>query len=110
MLAAGVLLAALALIVVGPAQGRHATTLRVLATSPVRLAGSGFSRGESVRVQARTGGAKRSRRVHADSHGRFRVTFARLAGGRCASLVATATGADGHRASVVHRLPECAPR
>ena len=61
LLAAGALLAALALLVGGSAQGRAATPkLRMLDASPVRLAGSGFSPGERVRVRVRTGGAKRA--------------------------------------------------
>ena len=59
-LAAGALLAALALIVGGSAPARAATPkLRLLDASPVRLAGSGFSPRERVRVRVRTGGAKR---------------------------------------------------
>lgn len=110
-LAVGALLPALAWFVGGSAQGRAAAPkLRMLDASPLRLAGSGFSPGERVRVRARTGLAKRSRRVRADSDGRFRVRFARLAQDPCSgSLAATATGSDGHRASLKHAQRQCPP-
>ena len=102
------MLAALALIVGGSAPARAATPkLRMLDASPVRLAGSGFSPRERVRVRVRTGGAKRTRRVRANSHGRFRVTFRHLAQDPCGdSLSATAVGSFGHVTSLtrVRRL------
>jgi hypothetical protein len=97
------LLVALALLAVAavPAQAQSIPKLRPLALSPVRLAGSGFSPGERVRVRARVGGEKRTHVVHAGKHGRFRVRFAQLTRNPCTqTLKATAVGSKGHRASL----------
>jgi hypothetical protein len=97
------LFVALALLAVAavPAQGQSVPKLRPLGISPVRLAGSGFSPGERVRVRAHVGGNKRTRVVHAGKHGRFRVRFAQLTRNPCAqTLRASAVGSKGHRASL----------
>jgi hypothetical protein len=88
--------------VAAPAPGASVTpSLRIFDASPVRLAGAGFSPGERVSVRARSGGERRSRRVHANSRGRFRVSFAGMALDPCAEILsATATGSKGHRASL----------
>ena len=110
LLATAALLVAIALVVGGPAQGAAAPRLRMVGASPLRLAGSGFSAGERVRVRARAGLAKRTRHVRADSHGRFRVRFAHLAQDPCStSLRATATGSGGHRASLERARRLCPP-
>ncbi len=109
LLAAATFLVALALLVGGSAQGAAAPRLRVVDASPVRLAGSGFAPGERVRVRARAGLTRRTRHVRAGSNGRFRVRFAHLAQDPCSeSLRATATGSDGHRATV-RRAPRLCP-
>jgi hypothetical protein len=106
----GLVLAALVLLAGSAAQGAGAAKLRVLDPSPVRLAGSGFSPGERVRVRARIGLAKRSQRVRADADGRFRVRFAHLAQDPCSqSLRATAKGSDGHRATLKRVRRLCPP-
>jgi hypothetical protein len=109
-LAAGAVLAALALLV-GSAQGHSgAPKLRLVDASPLRIVGSGFSSGERVRVRARAGGAKRTRHVRANADGRFRVRFARLAQDPCSeSMSATAVGSDGHRATLKHVRRQCPP-
>jgi hypothetical protein len=98
--------------VAAPAPGAStAPSLRMLDASPVRLAGAGFSPGERVRVRASAGGERRSRRVHANSRGRFRVSFAGMALDPCAEVLsATATGSKGHRASL-KQMPQrlCPP-
>jgi hypothetical protein len=108
---AGALLAALALVAGNSAPARAATTkLRLLDASPVRLAGSGFFPRERVRVSVRTGGAKRTRRVRANSHGRFRVKFKHLAQDPCSdSLSATAVGSAGHVTSLTRVRRICPP-
>ena len=110
-LAAGALLAALALIIGGSAPaGASTPRLRMLDASPVRLAGSGFSPRERVRVRVRTGGSKRTRRVRANSRGRFRVTFRHLAQDPCRdSLSATAVGSAGHVTSLTKVRRLCPP-
>jgi hypothetical protein len=101
--------AALALVLVVSAQGRASSPhLRLLDASPVRIAGSGFAAGERVRVRARAGGAKRTRHVRANAHGRFRVRFKHLAQDPCGeSLSVTARGSDGHRASLKRLARMC---
>ena len=105
------MLAAIALISGGSAQARAASPkLRLLDASPVRIAGSGFFPRERVRVSVRTGGAKRTRRVRANSRGRFRVTFKHLAQDACAdSLSATAVGSAGHVISLTRVRRICPP-
>jgi len=66
----------------------------------VTFAGSGFCAGERVRVRARAGAERRSRRVRAGEDGRFRVRFRHLPYDPCSSdLRASARGPDGLRAS-----------
>jgi hypothetical protein len=97
------LLVALVLLAVAaaPAQGRTPPKLRPLGISPVRLAGSGFSPGERVRVRAFVGGHKRTKHVRAGKHGRFRVRFAELTRNPCTQkLKATAVGTEDHDAAL----------
>ena len=100
------------LVIAAPAPGASpAPSLRMAGTSPVRLAGAGFSAGERVRVRAWAGGERRSRRVRANSRGRFRVSFAGMALDPCAEVLsATATGSRGHHATL-KELPKrlCPP-
>ena len=98
---------ALALLAGGSAQGADAAKLRVLDASPVRLAGSGFSPGERVRVRVRAGLAKRSRRVRANADGRFRVRFAELAQDPCRCVAAR--DRDGLRRPPRQRQARAAP-
>ena len=61
-------------------------------------------------MRVRTGGAKRTRRVRANSRGRFRVTFRHLAQDPCSdSLSATAVGSFGHVASLTQVRRLCPP-
>ena len=97
------LLVALALVALTavPAYGQVQPRLRQLGISPVRLSGEGFSPGERVRVRAFVGGHKRTKRVRAGEHGRFRVRFAELSRNPCTQkLRATAVGSKGHRATL----------
>jgi hypothetical protein len=66
---------------------------------PLTLHGSGFRRFERVRVTVTpVGGSPTSKRVRANRHGSFRVTFRRVrAGGN--GLEAVAAGRRGSRAS-----------
>jgi hypothetical protein len=100
------LLAAIVLFAVAavPAQGEPGPKLRAVDLDPVRLAGSGFSPGESVRVRVRVAGHTRTKRARAGDRGRFRVRFRELAQPRCGpALTARAVGSDGHRATL--KLP-----
>ncbi len=92
------------------AHSSAAPRLRLLDRSPVRVAGSGFAPGELVRVRARAGEARRSRRVQANSRGRFRASFPALSQDPCnQSLSVTATGSAGHRASLKRQQRLCPP-
>ena len=62
-------------------------------------------------MSVRTGGAKRTRRVRANSRGRFRVRFKHLAQDPCSdSLSATAVGSFGHVTSLTRVRRLCPPR
>jgi hypothetical protein len=98
-------LAAVALLVVSgwtAGGGESRPALRVVATAPVTVAGTGFAAGERVRLTLRAGRARPSTRtVDAGRDGRFRARFnALLAVEPCSgTLVVTAAGSRGSRAS-----------
>jgi hypothetical protein len=93
----------LAALVVAPLAAASPAAARQARIVPARLApleirGSGFHRWERVRVTVTPFGGRRvTRRVRANRHGSFRVTFLRVsaAGG----IEATAAGRRGSRAS-----------
>jgi hypothetical protein len=76
---------------------RHAV-LQPDGLAPLRLRGTGFRPRERVRVTVTpSAGAPIVRRVRANGHGRFGVTFAGIS--PCAGVEARATGTRGSRAS-----------
>lgn len=102
------LLAALAL---APSAGAaDGPTLRVVATTPLVLAGRGFGAGETVRVTVATGYGARVQRVVA-VRGGFKVTFRALPAAGCgAPYLARAVGARGSRAVLALGKPAfCIP-
>jgi hypothetical protein len=81
------------------AEARRHAKLMPVRMDPVTLTGSGFHRFERVRVTVRPViGSPVTKRVRANRHGAFRVTFRRLrADGN--GLEAVAVGRRGSRAS-----------
>jgi hypothetical protein len=98
--------AGIAVALLGAADSAAAPALRLLKTHPVEVRATGFHSGEAVRIMVRTGQKVARSSTRADSHGRFTASVAGTAAPACASLVVTATGADGSRA-VFRRFPLC---
>ena len=99
-LGAASLLAATALTAHAQDPASCPASLRLVDSSPVTFAGSGFCAGERMRVRARAGDERRSRRVRANENGSFRVRFRHLPYDPCSSdLSASAGGPGGVRAS-----------
>jgi hypothetical protein len=78
--------------------------LRLTATSPIVVRGSGFHAGERVRLVVRAP-ALVIRRVTAGTGGAFTMRVNAFAGDVCAGLSVTATGDHGSRATY-RRLPQ----
>jgi hypothetical protein len=98
--------AGIAAVLLFAADSAAAPTLRLLKTHPVEVRATGFHSGEAVRIMVRTGQKVTRSSTSADSHGRFTASVKGTAAPACASLVVTATGADGSRA-VFRRFPLC---
>ena len=101
-----VAVAAFALTPVAAARGD--ASLRLLRVAPVQVVAAGFEPGERVVVTLAVGRTRSSRGLVADGSGAFRVTFRTLvATDPCrGSVVVTARGAAGSRASVAR---QCRP-
>lgn len=72
--------------------------LQLVSGNPVKLRGTGFFRGERVRVRVVAGSAVKSKVVYAGRAGGFLVTFATISHHRCDALFAEAVGARGSQA------------
>ena len=82
--------------------------LRVLDRAPLRLAGTGFTKRERIRLTV-SAGAVWHRTIRASSTGRFSTAFAAVAVDRCTGVVAIARGAAGDMASAKVMPMACAP-
>lgn len=98
--------AGIAAALLAAADSAAAPTLRLLKTHPVSVRATGFHARESVRITVRAGRKVTRSSVRADDHGSFTAGVRGTAAPACASLVVTATGADGSRA-VYRRFPLC---
>jgi len=100
---------ALALCALAAVQAGAATqtaTLRAVTTKPLVVSGTRFAAGEHVKIVLAGRGVARAT---ADRSGRFRVTLVKPASTKCGqALQVRATGAAGHVASMVVRLPATA--
>jgi hypothetical protein len=74
--------------------------LRVVSLKPFEVAGTGFHRGESVRVTARAEDDVATRTDTADAAGRIVVRFRSLRLAACPTYVVAARGDAGSRAGV----------
>jgi hypothetical protein len=82
--------------------------LALAGAHPVKLVGSGFCAGERLRVRARAGEARRTRRVRADDSGAFRLRFGQLRFDPCTSdFRAFAHNSGDLRASLKHAQKLC---
>ena len=107
-------LAAVALVPAATAGRQPDATLRVVDWTPLTVRGTGFASGERVVVTLRTGRPRAvSLTTRAGSSGRFRAAFGLLVAIEpCrGTIVVTATGSRGSRASVKRacRPPSAAP-
>ena len=85
--------------------------LSFIQRSPLKVRGAGFHRRERVRVVARVGaGAPLTRHVRARRSGSFVVSFSGQSAAPCGLLIVRATGAQGSRAAIGGRSPECMVR
>ncbi len=104
---AGVLLVS-ALVASALATGSGATRLpaklRIVAASPLTVAGSGFHARERIRLTASAGGMTETVRIRATRLGTFRVLLERVGPTRCDLIRVVATGLAGASA-VLKRLP-----
>jgi hypothetical protein len=98
--------AGLAAALLAAADSAAAPTLRLLKTHPVAVRATGFHSGEAVRITVQAGQRVTRSSTRANDDGRFTATVKGTAAPACASLVVTATGADGSRA-VYRRFPLC---
>jgi len=73
-------------------------SLRVAATNPVTIVGTGFKAGERVRVTVSTAGERATRLTVASARGWFRVRFAGIRAASECKVFAVATGSNGSRA------------
>jgi hypothetical protein len=92
------------------AEGQSAATkpqLRVVATQPLAVMGTGFRPGEKVRVSAHTDDGDGSRLGTAGRAGRLGMRFPSLSLDRCATYLITARGSKGSRATVRSVPPPC---
>jgi hypothetical protein len=111
-------LAAAVLAGLGSAGTTQTARLRLVTTSPLTVAGTGFQSRERTRVNATSEFATETVRVIATRTGTFRVTFAELAAGRCDLVRVVATGRAGSTvvlkrlpapACILERVPETIP-
>jgi hypothetical protein len=89
--------------------GAARPALRLLSTHPVRVRGSGFVAGETVRVSVHAGEASGRTRVAAGRGGAFSATL-HVAVPGCTSVSASAVGASGDRAVAARLRVLCAAR
>jgi hypothetical protein len=101
---------ALVLALAAPAAA-HAARLSVAGTAPLAFRGTGFHRGEHVRVRLRRpSGRTVTRRVTASRTGAFRLAFPTVTL-PCGGWAATAVGSLGSRASMQGmKFPDCTVR
>jgi hypothetical protein len=81
--------------------------LRVVATQPLAVMGTGFRPGETVRVSAHTDDGDSSRVGKAGRAGRLGMRFPSLSLGRCPTYLITAKGGKGSRATLRSVPPPC---
>jgi hypothetical protein len=113
------LLAVLALIltlsalgVAAAATGESSTRtarLSLASGAPLKLRGTGFQPGESVRVRVATDVATKTKRVSASPAGRFFVRFTGVYVDRCSGVFAEAVGSEGSVARFKRPQPLCPP-
>jgi hypothetical protein len=92
------------------AEGQSAAAkpqLRVVATKPLAVVGTGFRPGETVRVSAHTDDGDGSRLGTAGRAGRLGMRFPSLNLGRCATYLIVARGNKGSRATLRSVPPPC---
>jgi hypothetical protein len=101
---------AIALLAAAPAAGSSGSKprLRLLDTTPLRIAGSSFKARERVTVTVYADGMRR-RTTRATSGGAFVVTFPGAAPDRCAAVAILARGASGDQASLKVMPKACPP-
>jgi hypothetical protein len=100
---------ALAFPVAIPAVAAPRPALKLLATQPLRIGGTGFRPRETIRLTVRTGDRVTRAATAADRAGDFAVTARKALVSHCTTLVIAAAGSDGTRA-VLRRFPQCAVR
>ncbi len=96
----------LAVALLAAADSSAAPALRLIKTNPVEVRATGFHSSERVRITVRAGHSLTRSSARADGSGRFTAAVRTAVAPACASLVVTATGADGSRA-VFRRFPLC---
>ncbi len=83
--------------------------LRVAATAPLAVSGSGFRPAERVRVTAITVHGSLGKTVRVTGRGRFLVRFASLTADPCVVRAVRAVGAKGSRALLRFPIAACQP-
>jgi hypothetical protein len=92
---------------VGARPAHPSPSLRLIATAPLRIHGSGFRARERVRLRLRMSGAPpTTRRVRAGRHGSFTTVFT-SAVDRCSAFSVIAVGRSGRRARLYRPAPKC---
>jgi hypothetical protein len=71
--------------------------LRVVASPPFTVLGTGFKPSETVRLSVHAGGRDAAKTVIASARGDFAVGFARLKPGECPDYIVSARGSKGSR-------------
>lgn len=107
VLALGVLTIALGS--AGAEVSKRTPQLRLAAGDPVKLRGTGFLRGERVRVRVVARSAGKSKIVYAGRTGAFMTTFPTISRDRCSGLFAEAVGSGGSHARLKFPQPLCPP-
>lgn len=95
----------------GGAVSKRSAHLQLVDGDPVKLRGSGFLRGERVRVRVVAGSAGKRKVAYAGRTGVFAVTFPTISLDRCSGgLFAEAAGSRGSQAQLKPRAqPACPP-
>jgi hypothetical protein len=88
----------LGLLVVSVAWGASSARIRLLATKPLAVAGTGFAVNDTVFVEATVGLKAARASIRSDATGAWRVTFSALRTRRCGRFSVVAVDSRNHRA------------
>ena len=114
LVTAVVLALALALVSIGfgaatAGVSKRSASLQLAGKDPVKLRGTGFLKGERVRVRVVAASAGKSKIVYAGPAGGFVVAFPTIPFDRCNAFFAEAVGARGSHARLKLPQPACPP-